>query len=66
MFMGKYSLNIRPVREKKTDGDLSTDPFIGVEVAAAYSAVAKDLITHAAVTIGGVFAACQIVKRICK
>lgn len=44
----------------------AADPFVGVQVAAAYADVAKDLITHAALTIGGVFAVCKIVERICK
>lgn len=44
----------------------TADPFVGVQVAAAYADVAKDFITHAALTIGGVFAVCKIVERICK
>lgn len=42
------------------------DPYEAVNVAAAYSAVAKDFITHTALTIGGVFAACKIIERICR
>lgn len=52
-----------------TNGDEPSEdrnPFEGVEVAAAYADIAKDLITHAALTIGGVWAACKIVERICK
>jgi hypothetical protein len=40
--------------------------MLGPEVAAAYAEIAKDFITHAALTIGGVYAACKIVGRICK
>lgn len=52
----------------KTDAapDEDRNIFEGPELAAAYAEVAKDLITHAALTIGGVYAACQIIKRICK
>lgn len=42
------------------------DPMLGPEIAAAYADIAKDLITHAALTIGGVYAACKIIGRICK
>lgn len=38
----------------------------GPEIAAAYSEVAKDFITHAAVVITGAFCLCKIVERICK
>jgi hypothetical protein len=55
----------------KTEGgeetvEVQRDPFEGVALAEAYAEVAKDFITHTALVIGGVFAACQIVKRICK
>lgn len=46
--------------------DTERNIFEGPEIAAAYSEVAKDLITHAALTIGGVYAACKIIARICK
>lgn len=52
------------VEEDETNA--TNDPFEGPDVAAAYSAVAKDFISHAAVTIGGVWAICKIVERICK
>lgn len=42
------------------------DPFLGVEVAAAYAEIAKDLVTHTALTVGGVWAVCKIIGRICK
>lgn len=42
------------------------DPYEGPNVAAAYSAVAKDLITHTALTVGGVWAVCKIIGRICR
>jgi hypothetical protein len=73
--LGKRSLLIKAVNDKDLRNgavidaateDATTDPFIGVQVAAAYADVAKDLITHAALTIGGVWAACKIVERICK
>lgn len=55
----------------KTEGEEGTteeirDPFENVAVLEAYSEVAKDFITHTALVIGGVFAGCQIIKRICK
>lgn len=49
-----------------TEFDADRDPFEGVQVAAAYAEIAKDLVTHTALTIGGVFAACKIIERICK
>lgn len=50
--------------KNESDGDRNV--FEGVEVAAAYAEVVKDVVTHAALTIGGVWAACKIVERICK
>lgn len=51
---------------KNAEPEEAVDPLEGVVVAAAYVELAKDLITHAAFTIGGVYAACKIVERICK
>jgi hypothetical protein len=42
------------------------DPYEGVQIAAAYAEVAKDFITHTALTIGGVMAGVAIIRRICK
>lgn len=42
------------------------DPMDNVVLVAAYAEIVKDVVTHSALTIGGVFAACQIIKRICK
>lgn len=50
----------------KTEPAPAQDPYVNVEIAAAYVELAKDLITHAAFTIGGVYAACKVVERICK
>lgn len=63
------SFNVKVVKDDVTKNNDTADdrnPFEGVEVAAAYADVAKDLVTHAALTIGGVYAACQIIKRICR
>lgn len=49
-----------------TEIDPDRNPFEGVEVAAAYAEIAKDVITHTALTVGGVWAACKIIGRICK
>jgi hypothetical protein len=54
------------VRENGAAPETDENPMVGVEIAAAYADIAKDLITHAALTIGGVWAACKIVERICK
>jgi len=42
------------------------DPMVGPQIAAAYSEIAKDFITHAALTIGATFVVCKIVGRLCK
>lgn len=74
-FLSKRSFVIKAVNDKDLRNgavidaateDATTDPFVGVQVAAAYADIAKDLITHTALTIGGVFAACKIIERICK
>lgn len=68
-FFRNKSINVKVVRDESANGSSSEtpeDPFVGVEVAAAYAEVAKDFITHAALTIGGAFCICKIVERICK
>lgn len=61
------SINVKMVKDQNAEEvDPKRNPFEGVEVAAAYADIAKDLIIHAALTIGGVWAACKIVERICK
>lgn len=58
---------VKPQEAKhKAESDTTKDPYEGPNVAAAYSAVAKDLITHTALVVGGVFAACKIIERICR
>jgi hypothetical protein len=69
---GKRSFIVKVAKDKDLGIDsaesdsASANPFENVEVMAAYSEVAKDFITHAALTIGGVFVACKIVERLCK
>jgi hypothetical protein len=66
MFRNRVA-QVKFVKEQKPDEvDGERNIFEGPEVAAAYAEIAKDLITHAALTIGGVFIACKIVGRICK
>ncbi len=63
------SFNVKVVKDQIVNGDeIDSDrnPFENVEVVAAYAEVAKDFVTHAAFTIGGVWAACKIVERICR
>lgn len=42
------------------------DPYETIQLVQEYAEIAKDLITHAALTIGGVVAGVAIIKRICK
>lgn len=60
------SFNVKMVKDEATDAGADRDPFEGPVIAAAYAEVVKDVITHAALTIGGVWAACTIIGRICK
>lgn len=53
-------------QEKSSESTEDRNIFEGAEVASAYAAVAKDFVTHTALTIGGVWAACKIVERICR
>ena len=49
------------------DGPLiADDPLLGPELVQEYVDIAKDFITHAAVTVGAVYCVCKIVGRICK
>lgn len=69
MFLKNRSVNVKFVKDPLAaaeENDPNRNPFEGVELAAAYSEVAKDFITHATLTIGGVFAACKIIERICR
>ena len=63
----KHAVQMRFVKDQPiTETTTDHNPFESVEVAAAYAEIAKDVITHAAFTIGGVWAACKIIGRICK
>lgn len=69
MFMKNRSFNVKMVKDNP-DGPQaifeSPDPFLGPQVIGAYAEVVKDVVTHTALTVGGVYTACQIIKRICK
>ena len=69
-FLRKNELAVRVIENNNhqvIDADQpAEDPFLGFQVAAEYAAIAKDFVTHAAVTIGVTYAACQIVKRLCR
>lgn len=64
--IGVKVLDDRNIGAMSTEPENDRDPFEGVQVAAAYAEIAKDLVTHTAFTIGGVFAACKIIERICR
>lgn len=54
-------------KDKKDDAaGEPTNIFEGPEIAAAYAEVIKDVVTHTALVVGGVYAACKIIGRICK
>jgi hypothetical protein len=57
---------VKPAKGQPEETETNKDPLEGPNVAAAYSAVAKDFIGFTAMTVGGVFIACKIVERICK
>lgn len=58
------SFNVKMVKDTEPEGD--RDIFEGPVVAAAYAEIIKDVVTHTALVVGGVFAACKIIGRICK
>jgi hypothetical protein len=45
---------------------IAGDPLIGPELVQEYVDIAKDFITHTAITVGAVYCVCKIVGRICK
>ena len=51
---------------KTSEPTADHDPLDGVVVAAAYAEIFKDVVTHTALTVGGVAAAYKIIERICK
>ena len=61
------SFNVKVVKDQTEENhqlDSDRNPYEGADVFAAYAEVAKDFITHTALTIGGVYAAYKIVERI--
>jgi hypothetical protein len=67
--LGNRSFNVKVIKDKPANGDgpfITPDPMLGPEVAAAYAEVIKDIVTHTALVVGGVYAACKIIGRICK
>lgn len=60
--------NFKLVKDQKStsEPEETSDIFEGVLVAERYAEIVKDVITHAALTIGGVYVVCKIVERICK
>lgn len=76
-FLTNRSFVLKAVKDKdlgintgtNSDGNgpfITPDPMLGPEIAAAYAEVFKDVVTHTALVVGGVFIACKIVGRICK
>lgn len=68
-FMKTKSINVKLVNDQDAGATEELDPdqaWANVEIAAAYAEIAKDLVTHTALTVGGVWAACKIIGRICK
>lgn len=66
-FWNTRSINVKLVDDQPTPAsDPQQNPYEGVEVAAAYSKIAKDFVTHTALTVGGVWIACKIVGKLCK
>lgn len=62
--IGVKVLDDRDINGAENESD--RDPWENVEIASAYAEIAKDLVTHTALTVGGVWAACKIIGRICK
>lgn len=65
------SINVKLVSDRNMNAEEPSsesngNPFEGVEVAAMYAEIVKDVVTHTALTIGGVYAACKIIGRICR
>jgi hypothetical protein len=62
------SILVKPVRDKDIlvsgESNETADPFVGPRVAAAYAEVAKDFVSHTALTVGAVFVTCKIVERL--
>lgn len=62
---GNRSINLKMVNDKKQNAGES-NPFEGVEVATAYSEIAKDFITHTAIVVTSAYVVCKIFGKICK
>lgn len=68
-FFKNNSINVKVVADPSPENESSEGErniFEGADVAAAYAEVIKDVVTHTALTVGGVWAAVLIIRRICK
>lgn len=69
-FLKNRSFAVKVLKDEDINGgpeiDPNRNPFEGPEIAAAYAEVIKDVVTHTALVVGGVYAACKIIGRICK
>lgn len=63
---GNRSVNVKIVKDPKVSSDSPEEILAGVEVVAAYAEIFKDVVTHTALVVGGVWCICKIVERICK
>lgn len=62
------AFQVKIVKEPKPSSDSPEESniFESVEVAAAYAEIIKNVVTHTALVIGGVFIVCKIVERVCR
>lgn len=69
-FLKNRSFAVKVLKDEDINGgpniDSNQNPYEGVEVAAAYAAIIKDVVTYTALVVGGVWCVCKIVERICK
>lgn len=69
-FLRNKTVAVKVLDDKQLNGnavlDTDRDPMEGVQVAAAYADIFKDVVTHTALVVGGVYAACKIIGIICK
>lgn len=60
------ALIVKMGKDPKVAPETEEEMLANVEIVATYAAIAKDVVTHTALVVGGVWCLCKIVERICR
>lgn len=66
MFWKRHSVNLKVVKDPKAPVDTPEEIQASVDAVAAYAEIIKDVVTHTAIVVGGVWCICKVVERLCR